>query len=118
MLPRGFPGVAAQVAMIRGLDDGLLSDLWNFPAAFGASPRDALHRLQAKLEAIARSPVRIGEPLAELRHGITYRFIHVHLYQVNLEGEAARGSLRWFPLARLAGSAVSQLARKIAKRIQ
>jgi len=109
---------APRVAMVRGLDDGLLSDLWNFPAAFGSSPKDALHRLQAKLETIARCSVRIGEPLAELRHGITYRSIRVHLYQADLEGEAARGSLRWFPLGKLDGSAVSQLARKIAERIR
>ena len=30
------------VAMMRGLDGGLLDDLWNFPAAFGSTPTEAL----------------------------------------------------------------------------
>ena len=34
-----------RVAMMRGLGDGLLDDLWNFPAAFGASPDEAREAL-------------------------------------------------------------------------
>ena len=34
-----------RVAMARGLVDGLLDDLWNFPSAFGISPAEALEAL-------------------------------------------------------------------------
>ena len=39
-----------RVAMMRGLADGLLDDLWNFPAAFGGSPAEALESLHEKLQ--------------------------------------------------------------------
>ena len=37
------------VALWRGLADGLMDDLWNFPAAFGESPAEALEFLRRKL---------------------------------------------------------------------
>ena len=46
-----------RVAMMRGLADGLLDDLWNFPAAFGASPAEALEALREKLAGLVRAPV-------------------------------------------------------------
>jgi A/G-specific adenine glycosylase len=130
--PRG-PGQVAPsrvapglVAMIRGLDEGLLPDLWNFPAAFGGSPADALARLEAKIEQLAPGAVRWQRdrsrgaapiPLLKLRHGITYRSIHVQVYAAEaIDGRSTHsiGTLRWFPAAGLDGAAVSQLARKIA----
>ncbi len=104
-------------ALVRGLDEGLLGELWNFPSALGKSRAEALTRLQEKLSGMTRGTVRIGEPLAELRHGITYRSISVHLYPVAVRGRFARQALRWFALDRLHQSAVSQLARKIAKNL-
>lgn len=112
-----------QVAMIRGLDDGLMADLWNFPAAFGRSRAEAFHRLRHKLAAIALGPIHwehapdSGQPRSQLRHGITYRSVLVDVYAAEVSGRFARHSLRWFPLSRLPGLAVSQLARKIATSI-
>jgi len=127
---REGPLVGPVVAMVRGLDDGLLVDLWNFPAAFGSSVRDARHRLQVKLESVLGTPVSIGQPLGDVRHGITYRSIQARLYPVKVVelaesvprsdpgGNAAEAALRWFPIGKVAGSAVSQLARKIAAAIE
>jgi A/G-specific adenine glycosylase len=110
-----------EVLLVRGLDEGLLGDLWNFPAAFGRSRADALLRLRQKLAATVRGRSHLGKPIAELRHGITYRTIRVEVYgaalaRVNGKPDR-RGSARWFPLARLPHAAVSQLARKIAARL-
>jgi A/G-specific adenine glycosylase len=115
--------VAPLVAMVRGLDDGLLADLWNFPGAFGSSFEDARRRLQVKLDSVLGAPVSIGPTLGDVRHGITYRSIQARLYQVELgglaaDGKAAAGAVRWFPIAKVSGSAVSQLARKIAAAIR
>ncbi len=105
------------LAMVRGLDEGLLGDLWNFPAAFGTSQPKAFARLHEKMPALVSGPVRFGPPIASLRHGITYRSIRVHLYPAEIPRAPGRGCLRWFPLARLGQGAVSQLARKIAAKV-
>lgn len=105
-----------RVALVRGLDDGLLADLWNFPCAFGGTRGRAFQRLEEKLGALATGLVRFGAPLGELRHSITFRSIRVRLYPAEIAN--GDGSLRWFPLSRLAGAAVSQLARKIAEKIK
>lgn len=120
------PAISSDLALVRGLDDGLLPDLWNFPAAFGSSPADALARLEAKLHRIAPGAIFWGTgdsphpqptPLATLRHNITYRAIQVDVYSVRARvGRASDtlGALRWFSAARLPHAAVSELTRKIA----
>jgi A/G-specific adenine glycosylase len=106
-----------RVAMVRGLDEDLLGDLWNFPSAFGKTSGDALARLQGKLSEVFGGDVRCGECLFRLRHGITFRAIRVEVYPLEISGSRLAGSLRWFPLSRLSRAAVSQLARKIAARL-
>lgn len=121
--------ITQELALVRGLDEGLLPDLWNFPAAFGSSRADALARLEAKLEQIAPRVIlwpagdsaEAGRtPLASLRHNITYRAIRVDVYATQArDGHAthrpgAVGALRWFPAAKLSRAAVSELTRKIA----
>jgi len=120
------PALPRELALVRGLDDGLLPDLWNFPAAFGSSRAEALARLEAKLNAIAPHAIHWGTgdspraqptPLATLRHHITYRAIRVEVYAAQARDSHAPdtlGSLRWFPAARLPHAAVSKLTRKIA----
>lgn len=117
----------ARVAMTRGLDDGLLSDLWNFPSALGSSRAQALERLKEKLSALLPGEVRLGPRLAELRHNITYRSIRVYLYPAKRLGEIAPASLqrrpshqalRWLPLSRVERVAASKLGKKIAERIR
>ncbi|HZP01858.1 MAG TPA: A/G-specific adenine glycosylase [Terriglobia bacterium] len=103
-----------RVGMIRGLDDGVLSDLWNFPSAFGVSPAKALARLKEKLAALSEGQVEIGPPFSEIKHGITFRAIRVRTYSARIVEEPARNSLRWFRVSTLPKEAVSQLARKIA----
>ncbi len=114
------------VAMMRGLGDGLLDDLWNVPAAFGNSPAEALEALREKLAGLVRSPVRarhnvplltLGEPIAEFRHGITFRTIHGRVYPVHTSRPIHHASLRWFDLEEIPQAAISQLARKIAQKI-
>jgi len=108
----------SKVAMVRGLEEGLLNDLWNFPAAFGSSHAQALRRLREKLGALFSGPVSLGQAVAELKHGITYRSIRVRVFSAHVSGKADRNSMRWVPLDRLADLAVSELARKIASKVQ
>jgi len=108
----------ARVALVRGLEEGLLDDLWNFPSALGGSPAEARERLREKLYRLTGSPISLGEPAAEFLHGITYRAIRARIYPVEGPFETKRGSVRWLPLPRLPGAAISQLARKIALKIQ
>jgi A/G-specific adenine glycosylase len=106
-----------KVAMVRGLEDGLLDDLWNFPAAFGGTSDEALVSLQEKLRRLTRAPLTIGEPVAEIRHGITYRSIQGQVYPVKPTRPLRRASLHWFELKELPQAAISQLARKIVEKI-
>lgn len=106
-----------RVALVRGLDDGLLIDLWNFPAAFGATRPEALQNLKAKLTAMVPGSIEFGAPMAEARHTITHRSIRVNVYPVTLSGPISKTSFKWLPAHRLGHSAVSQLARKILSKI-
>jgi A/G-specific adenine glycosylase len=112
-----------EVALGLGLDEGLMDGLWNFPAAFGISPGEALSRLQARVRNLTPSNVswesRSGLPhsLAQVRHAVTHRSIIVDIYVAEVRGSIARNRLRWFTLSRLPRSAVSSLARKIAEKI-
>lgn len=106
-----------QVALVRGLDDGLLMDLWNFPAALGGTRPQAQRNLAAKLSGMIPQPLEFGPCLAEVRHTITHRSIRVHLYSVTLRTPIPRTGFKWFPAARLGRSAISQLARKISARL-
>ena len=112
-----------QVALARGLDEGLMDGLWNFPAAFGNSSSEAVNRLQAKLRDMTGGHIRWGgrsgslRPVAQLLHGITYRSITVDIYAAEVKGSIAMSPLRWFSLSRLPRSAVSSLARKITEKL-
>lgn len=111
----------SRFALIRGLDGGLLPDMWNFPAAFGRSRPAALRHLQAKLTGLTSGivdNVEIRPPLAEIRHTITHRSIRVHLYPFEIHGSILSNSVKWFTAGRLDRSAVSQLARKISARLE
>lgn len=120
----GFNGQPTGVALIRGLDEGLLPDLWNFPAAFGSSRVEAFARLEEKLAQLAPGELewkpKHGSsrpaPLLKLRHGITYRSIRVEVYAAEArDGDPSHstGGLRWFPETSIGRAAISQLARKI-----
>jgi A/G-specific adenine glycosylase len=106
-----------RVALVRGLEEGLLDDLWTFPAAFGRSPAEALERLREKLHRLTRASFSLGEPVEEFRHRITFRTIHGRLYPVENFRGRPRGPWRWFELARLPQAAISQLTRKIVHRV-
>ncbi|MGH9327679.1 MAG: A/G-specific adenine glycosylase [Terriglobia bacterium] len=101
-----------KAALIRGLDEGLLSDLWNFPAAFGTSRKQAVTNLETKLAGYGGSGARVRESAGSLRHNITFRSIQVTLHPADLPG--ARGAFRWFSLDDLERAPVSRLTRKIA----
>ncbi len=107
-------------ALVRGLDESLLPDLWNFPSAFGASREAARRALLDKLSALLSAPATLPAPRAEIRHSITHRSIRAQIYQVEMAAARRVHGLRWIPAWRLgvldrAGSAaVSALARKVA----
>jgi A/G-specific adenine glycosylase len=106
-----------RVAMVRGLDAGLLGDLWNFPSAFGESRAEALGNLRRKLAGFGISSLSFRDSLAEFHHGITYRSIRVHAYPAESSQTHCRRGVRWFPISRLEQAAISQLARKIAQEV-
>jgi A/G-specific adenine glycosylase len=106
-----------QVAMVRGLDEGLLGDLWNFPSAFGPTRAEAVTRLQEKLVTIVPGAAHIGVRLGGIRHRITHRAIRVDLYPVEISAGAEANGFRWLSLSRLSHAAISQLSRKIAAKI-
>jgi len=133
--PKGASSNAKSVLLVRGLDGGLMSDLWNFPAAFGSSPANACARLKEKLAgllpAVDSRDIRINPESARLEHGVTYRKIQVRVYPCELGPfdlgpyeagwrGALDGKVRWLELPRLARpgqAAVSELARKIAQAV-
>jgi hypothetical protein len=103
--------------MVRGLAEGLMDDLLNFPAAFGATPEKALTALREKLARLTGGEIRFGEPLADVRHAITYRSIRGRVYPVGLAAKPRSKSLQWIPLNQVPHAAISQLARKIADKM-
>jgi A/G-specific adenine glycosylase len=102
-----------RVLLVKGLDEGLLPDLWNFPSAFGQSPQQGLWRLRRKLAAMANGPLRLAQPVAEFRHRITYRSIIARIYPAEATLPAHRRSTRWFTAEQLRVGALSQVARKV-----
>jgi A/G-specific adenine glycosylase len=106
-----------RVAMMRGLINGLLDDLWNFPAAFGTSPPEALEALRAKIRGLTRASFTLGDSVAEFRHGITYRSIQARVYPVETLRAIRHASLHWFEIEHLPQAAISQLARKVVQKI-
>ena len=123
---------ANRVALVRGLDDGLLNDLWNFPSAFGPSEKACRNALAERL---ARSPLRAtlpSKPHARLTHRITHRKIQVSIY-VAAPGHKPRkiakshrrgangnandtlhAQISWTSIAGLRNSAISRLCEKIS----
>ena len=128
----------SKVALVRGLGEGLLNDLWNFPAAFGRTreaARDLLDKGVARTFPRALLPVK---PVAEITHNITHRKIHVEVYVGQL-GKSSSGNspatvaqkrkrgcrgvdnshdlTRWISIRDLRNAAVSRLAQKIADAV-
>jgi A/G-specific adenine glycosylase len=112
ILRRG-PGVA----MVRGLGEGLLDDLWNFPSAFGRSREEALSSLRHTLADFGFPTLTLDDSIAELHHGITHRSIRVHAYRVEISSLPRKSGLQWCAISTLKQAAISQLARKIAERV-
>lgn len=106
-----------QVILFRGLDNGLLDDLWNFPSAMGRSSSEALMLLAEKLRALLGAAPLLEETTCQLHHSITYRSIQVHVYKGLFSGRTTKDGFRWFQLRSVERAAVSQLARKIARKI-
>jgi len=107
----------SRVAMVRGLGEGLLDDLWNFPSAFGRSREQALSSLRHRLAAFGFPALTLRESIAELHHGITHRSIRVHAYPAEISSLPRKSGLRWLAVSNLRQAAISQLARKIAQRV-
>jgi len=110
----------SKFALVRGLDESLLPDLWNFPSAFGASRETARRALLDKLSALLSPPPTLPAPRAEIRHSITHRSIRAQIYPVEMAAARRVHGLRWVPawrlgeVARTGSAAVSALARKVA----
>ena len=106
-----------RVAMVRGLGEGLLDDLWNFPAAFGRSRAEALASLRHRLADLGFPSLALHDSIAEVHHGITHRSIRVQAYPGEISSLPRKSGLQWFAISNLEQAAISQLARKIAQQI-
>ncbi len=106
-----------RVLLCRGMDEGLLDDLWNFPSALGQSSGQALTLLKKKLRTALDSPPAIKRSAHQLRHNITYRAIRVEVYTGEFAGSTPADGFRWFQPSEVDRAALSQLARKIARRL-
>jgi A/G-specific adenine glycosylase len=106
-----------EFALVRGLEDGLLNDLWNFPAALGATQKDALAALGKKLAGLTRARLTLGQPIAQIRHTITYRSIQGHVFPVQAPRSVWHKSVKWLPLEEIPKAAISQLARKVVQKL-
>jgi A/G-specific adenine glycosylase len=131
---------AGKFALVRGLDENLLSDLWNFPSAFGPSPAAARQALAAKLAGLSPNGIsprrrrdenipgstqsrtancepafRFSNHHAEFRHTITHRSIRVQVFPVEIGGLLQTGvsAVRWLSPSAFDSAAVSALARKV-----
>jgi A/G-specific adenine glycosylase len=107
-----------KVAVVRGLDEGLVSDLWNFPSAFGNTAEEAVENLRAKLALLLGAPVQLQGPVGSVRHGITFRSIHVRLYATKVRRGSAKSAFHWLPVSVVRHAAASQLAKKIASVLE
>ncbi|MBI4166918.1 MAG: A/G-specific adenine glycosylase [Acidobacteria bacterium] len=126
----------ARVALVRGLDDGLLDGLWNFPAAFGRSRQAARKALAERIGQLFPQGCLQRKSSASVTHNITHRFIQVDIYPGELPGRQTKraliakvqrrdssnagqeDSIRWIALRRLNRAAVSRLACKIAGELK
>ncbi len=106
-----------RILMSRGLDDGLLEGLWNFPSALGQSGNQAVERLREKLHSALGTQADLRKLGHQLLHNITYRRIRVQVYSGEFIGRAPRDGFRWFHPKTVERAAVSQLARKIAGKL-
>lgn len=127
-----------KVALIRGLDQGLLNDLWNFPAAFGQTGKAAKNLLSEGVGQILPHAVLPAKPVAELTHNITHRKIHAEVYVCEWGREGIRNLLtekspgqrkrvqlaahshirvRWISVKTLRNAAISRLTQKISDAI-
>jgi A/G-specific adenine glycosylase len=111
-------------ALVRGLDDGLLPDLWNFPSAFGDSREAARRALLDKLSVLLHPPATLPDSQVEIHHSITHRSIRAQIYPVELAAARRAAGVRWVRAKRLGFSAaadsaaVSALARKVAETLE
>jgi len=106
-----------RVLLLRGLDEGLLDGLWNFPAALGRSGHEAKVLLQEKLRSALGAQPELKGTKHQLQHNITYRSIRVRVYMGEFEEKTSGKDFRWFQPHAIDQAAVSQLARKIARKV-
>jgi A/G-specific adenine glycosylase len=106
-----------QVLLSRGLEKGILDDLWNFPSALAHTSNEAMLLLEEKLRTLLGTVPLLKRSAHQLRHNITYRSIQVHVYKGAFAGRTPKDGLRWFQPKSVESAAVSQLARKIARKI-
>ncbi len=99
--------------MVRGLEDGLLGGLWNFPSTFGINRKEALDRLRKGVAKSVGGRLSSEALIASLEHHITFRKIRVDIYEASADKRMSANGSRWMELKTLKGAAVSALARKV-----
>ena len=105
------------ILLVRGLPEGLVRNLWNFPAAFGPTAAKARAELLRWAKDSLARPVRFTGPVVRLEHHITFRKIQVLIFMADVNPRLRVPGSRWMKLDRVSRAAVSSLARKIAEAI-
>lgn len=88
--------------------------LWDFPRVAAS----AAHEIEAAVAALIGGAIKLGRPVATLKHGVTRFRITLEVYRgtVKLKPNAARKrSLRWVAVEDLAEVPLSVTGRKISK---
>jgi A/G-specific adenine glycosylase len=124
---RPAPVAVRQVAAVVGGPDGalllvrrdpgeaVLPGLWEFPTVEADGPGDAARALAARYG----GRWRLGESLARVRHGITFRVIELDARRASWRSEAVAeaGEAAWIDPGRCAQVALTGTARKLLARL-
>jgi A/G-specific adenine glycosylase len=84
----------------RRTDRNLMHGLWEFPTLIRGDASDGLR-------------LDLGEPVATIRHSITYRRLELHVRPARLLSEPKRGLYRWLSPADLTRLPTSSIVRKV-----
>jgi A/G-specific adenine glycosylase len=91
---------AGRLLLRRRTDRGLMQGLWEFPTIASGESGDGLR-------------VELQEPIATIRHTITYRRLELRVRPGELLSEPPRGRYRWVRPADLRRLPTSSLVRKV-----
>jgi A/G-specific adenine glycosylase len=109
--------IRGRSALLTRTSASRLSGLWQFPAAEGSTPAEAVRELRLALEPLGLELDTAAAP-ASARHTIMNRRLDIRVYPArpvsHPNSEIRNPAFRWFTPARLRTAAIPTLTRRIA----